>query len=65
MRSDYITAVGLELLVARSEKLANGDIELQKTMIENAIINGWKNVYLPNDVEANTELAERKRFYNL
>ncbi len=65
MRSDYITATGLKLLIARSEKLANGDEALQQTMIENAIINNYKNIYLPNDTDANNELAEKKRFYNL
>ena len=62
-----ISEKGLKMLINRCERLSNGDIVLQKALIEAAIINNWKNVYLPNeqDLENNTTLAERKRFYNI
>lgn len=60
-----LSHTGLKFLLARSQKLANGDRELERTMWENALINNYKNIYLPNDPEANNELAEKKRFYNL
>lgn len=60
-----VTPTGLKLLIERNEKLSNGDIELQKTMLENAIINCYKNVYLPNDPEVNNDLASKKRDYGL
>lgn len=61
-----ITARGLLMLVQRCARLANMDIELQKALVETAIINNWKNVYLPNeqDVQNNTTLANLKRIYS-
>lgn len=61
-----ITARGLLMLIQRCARLANMDIELQKALVETAIINNWKNVYLPNeqDVQNNTTLANLKRIYS-
>ena len=60
-----ITTRGLEMLINRCARLANFDFELQKALVEAAIINQWKNVYLPNeqDVQNNTTLANLKRRY--
>lgn len=62
-----ISEKGLKMLMNRCERLSNGDIVLQKALLEAAIINNWKNIYLPNeqDLENNTTIAERKRFYNI
>lgn len=60
-----LSASGLRKLMERVERLANGDLALQAAMVEAAIINNWKNIYLPQDAEVNTTLAERKRFYNI
>ena len=67
LREDPISASGLQKLIDRGERLSNGDIELQKAMVEAAIINNWKNIYLPNEQDANNNntLASKKRFYNL
>lgn len=56
---------GLVMLINRCERLSNLDTELQKALLEAAIINEWKNVYLPNeqDIQNNTTLAKLKRFY--
>ena len=61
-----MTERGLDMLVNRCERLSNFDIELQKALLEAAIMNHWKNVYLPNeqDVQNNTTLAKLKRFYS-
>lgn len=61
-----MTARGLKMLIQRCERLANMDFELQKALVEAAIINNWKNVYLPNeqDVQNNTTLASLKRIYD-
>lgn len=61
-----ITARGLKMLINRNERLSNMDLELQKALIEAAIINNWKNVYLPNeqDIQNNTTLANLKRIYS-
>lgn len=56
---------GLIKLINRCERLSNGDIGLQHAMIEAAIINNWKNVYLPNEQDKanNTTKANLTRFY--
>jgi hypothetical protein len=61
-----MTERGLDMLVNRNERLSNFDIELQKALLEAAVMNQWKNVYLPNeqDINNNTTLAKLKRFYN-
>ena len=60
-----MTVRGLEMLINRCARLANFDYELQKALVEAAIINQWKNVYLPNeqDVQNNTTLANLRRRY--
>ena len=60
-----MTARGLKMLIQRCERLANMDFELQKALVEAAIINNWKNVYLPNeqDIKNNTTLANLRRIY--
>lgn len=61
-----MTARGIRMLINRCERLANMDLELQKALVEAAIINNWKNVYLPNeqDIQNNTTLANLKRIYS-
>lgn len=61
-----ISPRGLTMLINRCERLSNFDIELQKALLEAAIINEWKNVYLPNeqDMENHTTLAKLKRIYS-
>lgn len=61
-----LTKRGLEMLINRNERLSNMDVELQKALLEAATLNGWKNVYLPNeqDIQNNTTLAKLKRFYS-
>lgn len=58
---------GLTLLIKRNKRITNGDVPLQCALLEAAIINQWKSVYLPNeqDVKNNNQLAEKKRFYNI
>lgn len=61
-----ITERGLKMLIQRCERLSNMDVELQKALVEAAVINNWKSVYLPNeqDIQNNTTLAKLKRFYS-
>ena len=49
-----LTPRGLKMLVARCERLSKNNIKVQKLLLENAIINGWKNVFLPTESELNT-----------
>ena len=46
-----LTESGLEKLVERCSRLSNGNVRIQKLLLENAIINNWKNVYLPREQE--------------
>jgi hypothetical protein len=61
-----ISERGLKMLINRAERLSNMDYELQKALVEAAIINEWKNVYLPNeqDIQNNTTLAKLRRTYS-
>lgn len=59
----------LNMLIDRCARLANFDIELQKEMIEAAVINNWKSVYLPNDPakgqkKENTKVFKRENRYS-
>ncbi len=70
MREDIgapLSENGLELLIKRNNRITNGDTVLQCALLEAAIINQWKSVYLPNeqDMKNNNTVAEKKRFYNL
>jgi hypothetical protein len=46
-----LTTTGLRMLIERCSRLAKDNIKIQKLLLENAIINNWKNVYLPNEEE--------------
>jgi predicted transcriptional regulator len=41
----------LQMLITRCERLSKNNIKVQKLLLENAIINGWKNVFLPKESE--------------
>ena len=62
-----ITRQGLKVLIDRCEKLSNHNTRLQKMLLETALVNGWKNVFLPSEThqqEAKTEaMNELKEFY--
>ena len=63
-----ITRQGLKVLIDRCEKLSNHNIRIQKALLETALVNGWKNVFLPSEThkeEANKQvLDELKSFYS-
>ena len=46
-----LNETSLEKLVSRSKRLSNGNIQVEKILLETAIINGWKNVYPPRESE--------------
>ena len=62
-----ITRQGLKVLIDRCEKLSNNNIRLQKMLLQTALVNGWKNVFLPSEThkeEAKQEtMNELKEFY--
>lgn len=54
-----LSARALSMLVDRCARISSFDISLQKEMLEAAIINNWKSVYLPKKEEPNNN-----RVYN-
>ena len=64
-----ITAKGLKILIERAERLSKGSIKIHQLLLETAIINNWKSVYLPKEEEIkelNKEaVQELKNFYHL
>ncbi len=62
-----ITKRGLKMLIDRCTRISNFNVRVQKLLLETAIINNWKNVYLPNEQEikeANKDvLNELRNFY--
>lgn len=64
-----ITRQGLKVLIDRCEKLSNNNVRLQKMLLETALVNGWKNVFLPSEthkLEAKAEtINELKEFYGM
>ena len=61
---DPLTLKGFELLIERVRDLAGLDVERQKELVKLAVINNWKNVYLPQQEVKESDLAiELKKFY--
>lgn len=64
-----LTDKGLKMLITRCGKLSNGNVTIQKLMLENAIMNGWKNVYKPKEQEITAahevQTNELKQFYGI
>lgn len=62
-----ITAKGLKKLIERAERLSNYNVKVHKLLLETAIINNWKSVYLPKEEElsqlSKETIKELKNFY--
>ena len=60
---------GLKMLITRCVNLSHKDIRVQKLLLQNAVINQWKNVYRPSEQEIeaalDVEINERKSAYGL
>ena len=46
-----LTKHGLKMLIARCERLSDFNVKVQKAMVETALIQGWKNVFIPKPEE--------------
>lgn len=53
-----LTEEGLDKLIKRSKRLSKNNIKVEKVLLEAAIINNWKNVYLPGERELDAITAE-------
>ena len=58
-----ITKRGLAMLINRLARLSNFDIKLQREMVENSILNGWKNVFLPQGMNDEGTQYEKDELY--
>jgi hypothetical protein len=46
-----LTETALSKLIDRAKRLSKNNVSIEKVLLENAIINRWKNVYLPREEE--------------
>ena len=53
-----LTPKGLEMLIKRCERLSKNNIKVQRLLLENSLLNGWKNVFPPN--ESDLELVSQE-----
>ena len=61
-----LTAIGLEALIQRCQRLSNDNSRIEKKLLEAAIINNWKNVYLPKGDSIHEEnIRELKSQYGI
>ena len=60
-----ITERGLSMLINRCARLANFDRDIQKALLETAIINNWKNVYMPQQKEVPVSKRNNKAWEQL
>ena len=61
-----LTKRGLKMLIARCERLSEYKTDVQKAMIETALIQGWKNVFKPKPEELegkNALLDEHRKIF--
>ena len=63
-----LTLRGLKMLVSRCERLGEYNINIQKAILETAIINNWQNVYAPKPEElmtrnTNSVAEEHKKIF--
>ena len=61
---DPLTKTGLELLRVRVRELVGLDTTKQKRLLQTAIINNWKNVYLKEEPEEDEVYSKLKDFYS-
>jgi hypothetical protein len=62
-----ISQRGLSMLINRLARLSNFDNKIQKEMLENAILNNWKSVYLPKEEieEGGTQYQKDELYYKM
>lgn len=64
-----LTLRGLQTLRERCERLSNNSVRVQRLLLEAAVINNWKNVYLPNEAELESDnriqVDDLRSFYGL
>lgn len=46
-----LTPKGLQMLIKRNQRLSKNNVKVQCLLLENSLLNGWKNVFLPTEKE--------------
>lgn len=46
-----LTPRGLKMLINRAKRLSQGNVRVEKVLVENAVINSWKNIFPPKESE--------------
>lgn len=59
-----ISKRGLSMLINRLARITNFDNQLQKNLLETAIINNWKNVYLPKEEDSGGTQYPKSDYYD-
>lgn len=60
-----LTERGLAMLIQRCDRLSNLNVDVQKVLLETAIINNWKNVYSPKEDNLPNFVRENKLLRDL
>ena len=64
-----LTSSGMRILIKRCERYSKGNTEVQKVLLEAAIINQWRNVYPPAQSEVDmlheVKIDELRKIYGL
>ena len=55
-----LTPKGLQMLIKRNERLSKNNVKVQCLLLENSLLNGWKNVFLPTETELKMASEEIK-----
>ena len=62
--NDPMTVKGFEMLIDRVRELAGLDIDRQRNLVRNAVINNWKNVYSKEEQQTQApEIEKLRKFY--
>lgn len=64
-----LTPRGMKMLIQRANRLSNGNVEVQKILLEAAIMNNWRNIHPPSDQEVELlhkhKIDDLKAYYGL
>ena len=55
-----LTVKGLQMLIKRCERLSKNNVRVQCLLLENSLLNGWKNVFPPTATELELASQETK-----
>lgn len=64
-----LTPRGMKMLIQRASRLSNSNVEVQKILLEAAIMNNWRNIHPPTEQEVELlnkhRIDDLKKYYGL